>query len=158
MGLAYRLGSSLLVLMYSSSSLCTGALRMYPRLSLRVNIQRYLTYQLPWVCSFSSGNKYMLTTLLLSDNDHALPEVPALQDIQERLASVLQPANDVLLVLDLPASDASGERPVELVLVLRHERADEEAVERDLAPHELLEVLDGVWRFRVIPGDVATDL
>ena len=100
----------------------------------------------------------MLTALLLSDNDHALPEVPALQDIQERLASVLQPANDVLLVLDLPASDASGERPVELVLVLRHEGANEEAVERDFAPHELLEVLDGVWRFRVIPGDVATDL
>ena len=64
----------------------------------------------------------------------------------------------MLLVLDLPAGDARGERPVELVLVLGHERADEEAVERDLAPHELLQILDVVRLPRVISGDVAADL
>ena len=71
---------------------------------------------------------------------------------------MLQPADDVLFVLDFPAGNAPGERLVEFVLVLRHERTDEEAVECDLAPHELLEILDGVGRFGVVSGDVAADL
>ncbi len=108
-----------------------------------------------FTCSFL--RRQMPMPLFVGHNHHALPEVPTLHDVQERLPGVLKPADDVLLVLDLPAGDTRRERPVELVLVLGHERADEETVERDLAPHELLEVLDVVC-FRVVPGNVAADL
>ena len=96
--------------------------------------------------------------LFIRNNDDALPEVLPHLHVQYRLPRVLEPAHDVLLVPDLPARDARRDRLHELREVLGLERDEEEAVQRDLAPEEQLQVLDAVRRRRVVRGDVAADL
>ena len=98
------------------------------------------------------------TRLLVRHNNNALPEVSAFQNVNEPLPCILETADDVLLVLDLPARDAWRERPVEFCLILGDEGSDKEAMERDLPPHELLEVLDVVRILRIVAGNVAADL
>ena len=96
--------------------------------------------------------------LLVRHNNNALSEVSAFQDVNEPLPCILEPADDVLLVLDLPARDACRERPVEFFLILGDEGSDKEAMECDLPPYELLEVLHVVRILGVVAGDVAADL
>ena len=98
------------------------------------------------------------TRLLVRHNNNALPEVSAFQNVNKPLPCILEAADDVLLVLDLPARDAWRERPVELCLILGDEGSDKEAMECDLPPYELLEILDVVRILGVVARYVAADL
>ena len=66
--------------------------------------------------------------------------------------------HDIVLVLELATRNARRESLVELLAVLGQEREEEESMERDLAPDELLQGLDVVRLARVIVRDHSADL
>lgn len=78
-------------------------------------------------------------------NDHSsLTEVLPSEHIQKQLPTILDPADEVLLVLDLASRDAVHKVRVELFDVLGAEARHDEAVEVQLEFDHIHQVLDGV--------------
>lgn len=78
-------------------------------------------------------------------NDHdSLPKVLPGMDVDDRLPAVLEPAHDVLLVLDLALRDARDEVGVELVDVLVAQAVHEEALDAYFAHDDVEKALDWV--------------